>query len=83
MDLELPAPAQVTARVTSLIERGLERYGIGDLAGAMGEWEHALALEPGAARALEYINYVRDNFKTLDEQFAAAREVTAAARAAP
>ncbi len=81
MDAELPAPAQVTARVTALIERGLERYGIGDLAGAMGEWEHALALEPGAARALEYINYVRDNFKTLDEQFAAAREVTAASRA--
>jgi hypothetical protein len=82
MDAGLPGPAQVNARVASLVERGLERYGAGDLAGAMGEWEHALALDPAASQAKEYIDYVRDNFATLDEQFRAASAIKDSSRAA-
>ncbi len=82
MDAGLPAPAQVTARVASLVERGLERYGSGDLAGALGEWEHALALDPSSAQAKEYIEYVRENFATLDEQFRAASAIKDSSRAA-
>src|SRR5262245_52752996 len=82
VDAELPGPAQVHARVTALVERGLERYGVGDLAGALGEWEHALALDPTSAQAKEYIDYVRDNFATLDEQFRAASAIKRASSAA-
>jgi hypothetical protein len=81
-DAGLPAQAEVNARVSSLVERGLERYGVGDLAGAMGEWEHALALDPGSLQAKEYIDYVRDNFATLDEQFRAASAIKDSSRAA-
>jgi hypothetical protein len=76
----LPAPDQVDARVTALIDRGLELYGRGELVGALSEWEHALTLDPDSARAKEYLQYVRENFELLDEQFREARE--AASRAA-
>jgi hypothetical protein len=82
MDAGLPGPAELSARVAALVERGLERYGKGDLAGALGEWEHALALDPNAAQAKEYIEYVRENFATLDEQFRAASAMKEAADAA-
>ena len=45
----------VEARVAALIDRGLRRYGKGDLEGALGEWELALALDPDAKAAEEYI----------------------------
>jgi hypothetical protein len=75
----VPAPAQVSARVDALIDRGLERYGEGDLPGALGEWEHALALDPHALRARDYVDYVRANFELLDEQFRAAKDAAAKA----
>jgi hypothetical protein len=81
VDAELPGAAQVSARVSALVERGLERYGKGDLPGALGEWEHALALDPSSAQAREYIDYVRENFATLDEQFRAASAMKDAVRA--
>ena len=64
-------------RVTTLVERGLQCYGRGDLRGAMSEWEHALALEPDNPRATEYTGYVRDNFELLAERFEVARRVAA------
>jgi hypothetical protein len=65
--------AALAARVGALVDRGLERYGEGDLVGALSEWEHALALQPGSHKAEEYIRYVRDNFELLEEQFEEAR----------
>src|SRR4030095_1732346 len=82
LDAELPAPAQVHARVASLVERGLERYGVGDPAGAMGEGEPAPALDASPDQAREYTDYVRDNFATLDEQFRAASAIKQATREA-
>jgi hypothetical protein len=60
-------------RVDPIIERGLDKYVGGDLLGAINEWERALAIDPACARATEYIQYVRDNFDLLNQQFAAAR----------
>jgi hypothetical protein len=56
----------------ALLERGLERYGAGDLTAALADWAEALKLAPALAQAKEYIDYVRDNFDALTEQFAAA-----------
>lgn len=42
------------------IERGIERYGAGDLAGALAEFEEALKLYPASARAQQYSSWVRD-----------------------
>lgn len=81
-DLGLPAPSKVTERVEALIERGLELYGRGELLAAIGDWEHALSLDPSAQRAVEYIRYVRENFVALEAHFRAAREAEEAARAA-
>jgi hypothetical protein len=67
------AAAATVARVQALIERGLERYGNGDLVGAVNEWEHALTLDPGALRAREYIEYVQANFAMLDAELRLAR----------
>jgi hypothetical protein len=79
---EVPGPERVHERVEELVLRGLERYGTGDLSGALGEWEHALTLDPGAHRAQEYIDYVRENFEELDQEFRSAGEVAASAAAA-
>ncbi len=57
-----------------LVERGLARYGRGDLLGALCEWEHALALAPETVRATEFVAYVRDNFELLEEHFRSARD---------
>lgn len=76
-----PADAQVSARAEALIERGLERYGTGDLLGALCDWEHALVLLPKSARASEYVQYVRENFEILDAEWRAAKEMAARAAA--
>lgn len=65
--------ALISQRVDALVERGLDRYGSGDLRGAMSEWEHALALDPEHKRAREYISYVEDNFDVLEARFGAAQ----------
>jgi hypothetical protein len=67
------------ARGARLLDRGLERYGAGDLVGAIADWEQALLLDPGLDRAREYVDYVRANFEELEAQFAAAREAAEAA----
>ncbi|RMH43562.1 MAG: hypothetical protein D6689_04805 [Deltaproteobacteria bacterium] len=72
---------RLAARVADLTRRGLSKYGEGDLVGALSDWEHALALDPDAPRASEYIDYVRAHFDLLEEQFRAAREAAAAAAA--
>ena len=55
-------------RADDLVEQGLQRYGRGDLTGAMAEWEHALALRPTHELAREYIEYVKSNFDLLSAQ---------------
>jgi hypothetical protein len=67
--------------IDELIERGLERYGEGDLDGALSEWEGVLAEEPSNDRAREYVDYVRQNYDLLAEQFRVAREATDGATA--
>ena len=69
-------------RVAALLDGGLARYGKGDLLGALGEWEQALALDPTAERVLEYVRYVRENFEALDRAWQSAREVEDEASAA-
>ncbi|HEX4457070.1 MAG TPA: hypothetical protein VIA18_03825, partial [Polyangia bacterium] len=42
------------------LERGIERYGAGDLPGALAEFDQALALHPASARSRQYAAWVRD-----------------------
>ena len=62
------AENSVIRRADNLVERGLERYGQGDLRGAMSEWEHALAIRPTHELAREYVEYVRTHFDALSLQ---------------
>lgn len=41
--------------VTRLLKRGLNEYGLGDLASAIGHWEEALGLDPGNRAARDYL----------------------------
>jgi hypothetical protein len=61
-------------RGAAVMERGMEKYLVGDLLGAICEWEHALTLDAALAQAREYIAYVRENFDALTREFDAARE---------
>jgi len=54
-----------TTPVDRLVEQGLERYGKGDLDGALLAWENALALRPDEPRALGYVDYVRAHYDLL------------------
>ena len=54
--------------VERLIDQGLERYGKGDLDGALVAWESALALAPDDARAAGYVEYVRGHYDLLRGQ---------------
>jgi hypothetical protein len=56
------APA---ADIDRLIEDGLNRYGSGDLDGALLIWEQALAIDPDNAQANSYVDYVRMNYEVL------------------
>jgi hypothetical protein len=51
--------------IDALIEQGLDRYGSGDLDGALEAWEGALALQADEPRALGYVGYVRANYQLL------------------
>jgi hypothetical protein len=51
--------------IDRLIEEGLDRYGSGDLDGALIAWEEALAIDPENAQANSYIDYVRMNYEIL------------------
>jgi hypothetical protein len=51
--------------IDRLIELGLNRYGAGDLDGALLMWEEALAIDPDNARATSYVEYVRLNYEML------------------
>src|SRR5690242_7527535 len=62
------APGEVRS-VAEYIERGLERYGRGELVAAIVEWESALKLDPTNLRARQYIQYVRENFELLADKF--------------
>ena len=62
------APGEVRS-VAEFIERGLERYGRGELVAAIVEWESALKLDPANLRARQYIQYVRENFELLADKF--------------
>ncbi|HEY3801421.1 MAG TPA: hypothetical protein VGL61_02405 [Kofleriaceae bacterium] len=53
------------AEVDRLIDEGLNRYGTGDLDGALEAWEDALALEPDNPQANSYVDYVRQNYDIL------------------
>ena len=64
------------SRVEEIIEKGLEKYGEGDLLGALNEWEHALQIAaPAPSARIEYTDYVRENFDVLSEKFSEARAV--------
>ncbi|MEO8840540.1 MAG: hypothetical protein ABI591_01760 [Kofleriaceae bacterium] len=56
------APA---ADIDRLIEDGLNRYGSGDLDGALLIWEKALAIDPENPQANSYVDYVRMNYEVL------------------
>ena len=60
---------EAQASVAEHIERGLERYGRGELVAAIVEWESALKLDPANLRARQYIQYVRENFELLADKF--------------
>ncbi|MCA9680047.1 MAG: hypothetical protein KC464_33760, partial [Myxococcales bacterium] len=51
--------------VDRLVERGLERYGAGDIDGALAAWQEALGVDPDDMRAGAYLEYVRDNYAML------------------
>jgi len=51
--------------IDRLIELGLNRYGAGDLDGALLMWEEALAIDPHNARANSYLDYVRGHYEEL------------------
>lgn len=53
------------ADIDRLIELGLNRYGAGDLDGALLMWEEALAIDPDNAQANSYVDYVRQNYELL------------------
>jgi len=57
--------ASDTVRVDRLIELGLNRYGAGDLDGAILMWEEALAIDADNVRATSYLAYVKDNYDLL------------------
>jgi tetratricopeptide (TPR) repeat protein len=54
--------------IERLIELGLNRYGAGDIDGALLMWEEALAIDPDNARALSYVDYVRLHYELLSER---------------
>jgi hypothetical protein len=51
--------------IDRLIEEGLDRYGSGDLDGALLAWEEVLAIDPQNAQANSYVDYVRLNYEIL------------------
>jgi hypothetical protein len=59
------------ATVDQLIEEGLNRYGRGDLDGALAVWEQVLALDPRNDQASSYVEYVRENYDMLTGDAAA------------
>jgi hypothetical protein len=42
------------------LERGIEKYAVGDLVGALADFEEAIRLYPASARGREYAEWVRD-----------------------
>lgn len=53
------------SKIDRLIELGLNRYGAGDLEGALLVWEEALAIDPNNAQANSYVDYVRLHYEML------------------
>ncbi len=51
--------------IDRLIEEGLDRYGSGDIDGALLAWERALELEPDNEQVNSYVEYVRTNYDLL------------------
>jgi tetratricopeptide (TPR) repeat protein len=51
--------------IERLIDMGLNRYGSGDIDGALLVWEQALAIDPDNAQANSYVEYVRLNYDIL------------------
>lgn len=65
-----------TSDIDRLIDEGLNRYGAGDLDGAMLAWEEALALDPDNAQANSYVDYVRLNYELLTSNEPSVEEST-------
>ncbi len=59
---------QIERRIDDLVERGLERYGAGDMEGALTQWRHVLALQPDHERASNYLEYVQEHHDLGDEE---------------
>jgi hypothetical protein len=80
-------------RIRSLLDEGLMAYGLGRLDEARRAWLEVLALEPGNARAIEYLRFLDQNWSPNQEREVApyrpdegsdpTAEVTAPASPAP
>jgi hypothetical protein len=51
--------------IERLITLGLNRYGAGDIDGALVVWREALAIDPDNEQANSYVSYVQANYDTL------------------
>ena len=49
-------------KIKRLLDDGLTSYGLGQVDEALSMWREVLALEPGNARAIEYIQFVESNW---------------------
>lgn len=56
-------------RADALVQAGIDLYSKGELDAAMDQWRAALELQPGHARALQYLNYVDQHREALEESF--------------
>jgi hypothetical protein len=57
----------LSSEIERLIEDGLDRYGSGDLDGALLQWERALSIDPDNEAANSYVDYVRRHYELLAE----------------
>ncbi len=67
-------------RAQALIERGLSRYRRGEVEAAIVDWRHALALDPHADRAREYIEHAQAH-EDIDEHAQAHEDIDEHAQA--
>jgi hypothetical protein len=59
--------SQAVEKVRRCIDRGLARYGKGDLHAAIADWEQALALDPGNKEATTLIEFVQRKLHAEEE----------------
>ncbi|WP_428266050.1 hypothetical protein [Haliangium sp.] len=70
--------SRLQERAQQLIERGLERYARGEVDAALGDWRHALTLDPRSQEARRHLNQVQRERGFLDEDTPAPASAPAA-----